>query len=97
MAYACGEGTTPQKYAYNAADSAERNPTAPRSRCDSASQSVKLEGKSKVWRTEEGTRDVRIALPEPLDQGSTDARVTGIRSLALVHTTPSGPQVAGLS
>jgi len=70
---------------------------APRGRWDSVSQSVKHEGKNKVRRTEEGTRDVRIALPEPLDQGSTDTHVAGTRSPALVHTIANGPQDAGLS
>ena len=96
-AYARGEAIPPQKYAYNAANSAKRNPTAPRGRWDSVSQSVKPEGKNKVRCTEEGTRNVRFASPEPLDQGNTDTHVTGTRSLALVHTTPNGPQVAGLS
>lgn len=95
-AYARGEATPPQKYAYNAANSAKRNPTALRGRWDSMSQSVKYEGKGqKARRTEEGAGDVSIAFPEPLDRGSTNTHVTDTRSLTL--TTPDGPQDAGSS
>jgi hypothetical protein len=91
-AYARGEATPPKKFAYNAANSAKRNPKAPRGRLDSASQSVKLKGK--VQRTERGAHNVSTASPEPLDQGSMDIHVTNTRSLA--HTTPNGPQDTGL-
>lgn len=70
-AYAHRVASPPPRYAYNAANSAKRNPAAPRGRWDSVSQSVihKSKGK-KVQRAEEQTQDVRVASPALSNQGS---------------------------
>jgi hypothetical protein len=91
-AYSCGEATPPSKYAYNAANSAKRNPAAPRGRWDSVSQSVKHEGKGKkAQRTKKRAQAVRTASPEPPDQGDRNAvDVSATNTRPLPHPTP-GP------
>jgi len=93
-AYACGDAPRPQKYKHNAANSAKRNPNAPRGRWNSVSQSVERGyGKGENVRHTKG--DTSTILPEALDQGNVDALITDTRSLS--HTTPDRPQDASSS
>ena len=86
-AYSRGEATPPSKYAYNAANSAKRNPAAPRGRWDSVSQSVKHEGKGKkTRRAKKQAQTIRTASPEPPGQG--DLNVVDVNTAANTHPHP---------
>ena len=86
-AYSRGEATPPSKYAYNAANSAKRNPAAPRGRWDSVSQSVKHEGKGKkARRTKKQTQAVRTTSPEP--PGQDDLSMVDVSTAANTHPRP---------
>lgn len=90
-AYARKEATPNPKYAYNVANSAKRNPTAPRGRWDSMSQSVNHKHKGKkVQRTEEREQNISITLPDHVEQSSVDIHTTDTHSLT--RTTPGRPE-----
>lgn len=72
----------PEKYAYNAANSAKRDPAAPRGRWDSVSQSVKCKGKGKKRAR---ARNDRTPSPTPSDrdnQNMVDINTMNARPLA---------------
>jgi len=96
-AYLRGDVKPPKRFAHNAANSAKRNPAAPRGRWDSVSQSVKPKGKctDAGHADHETAQDISAAPPEPLDQGSinaTDAHATDTRSLMYITPGSSGLQ-----
>jgi hypothetical protein len=81
VAYRRGELARPKEYAYNASNSAKRNPKAPRGRWDSKSNSVKRRGKGrKAPRTEQQEHDISTAPPVPLDRGAVDDHAADVHS-----------------
>ena len=88
--YAKGEATPPSKFSYNAANSAKRNPMAPRGQWDSASQSVKPKGKGKkVQCIKTQVQDASAASPGPSDLDSVSmADVCTTNSPSLAHIIP---------
>lgn len=78
--YRCGTAIPPSRYAYNRANSAKRNPKAPRGRWNSVTKSVQPEGKA--------TRHVRRPFQDPGIVSHTDVHDVDTRN---IDTPTPGP------
>jgi hypothetical protein len=79
-AYQRGELAPPKEYAYNASNSAKRDPAAPRGRWDSKSKSVKRRGKDKKAQRTEEAHNIGTAPPASSDPDAAGNHAADVHS-----------------